>query len=150
MNDDFMEVTYDKFLFRVKRDCLYHPEECWVKKERDWVTVGVSDFLQKVVGDVAFLELPEAGTGLTQGGEAGTMETIKTTVTLISPVGGTIKEVNGELDENPQLVNTDPYGAGWIFKVAPGDWEADKKGLLDAQTYFPKMEEKIKAEMAKK
>lgn len=150
MNDDFMEVTYDKFTFRVMKNYLYHPEECWAKESGGLVLVGVSDFLQKVVGDVAFLELPEAGTELTPGGEAGTMETIKTTVSLISPVGGTIKEVNGELDENPQLVNTDPYGAGWIFKVAPGDWEADKKGLLDAQTYFPKMEEKIKAEMAKK
>jgi glycine cleavage system H protein len=147
---DYLEVTYDKFLFRVRKGFLYHPEECWAKEEGDLITVGVTDFLQRVVGDVAFLELPEAGTGLTQGGEAGTMETIKTTVTVISPVGGTIKEVNGELDENPQLVNTDPYGAGWIFKVASADWEADKKGLLDAQSYFLKMEEKIKAEMAKK
>jgi glycine cleavage system H protein len=78
------------------------------------------------------------------------METIKTTVALISPVGGTIQEVNGELDENPQLVNTDPYGVGWIFKVAPRNWEADRKSLLNAEAYFPKMEEKIKVEMAKK
>lgn len=150
MNDDFMEVTYDKFTFRVMKNYLYHPEECWAKESGGLVLVGVSDFSQKVVGDVAFLELPEAGTELTPGGEAGTMETIKTTVSLISPVGGTIQEVNGELDENPQLVNTDPYGAGWIFKVAPGDWEADKKVLLDAEAYFPKMEAKIKEEMAKK
>ena len=87
---------------------------------------------------------------MTQDGEAGTMETIKTSVMLISPVGGIIKEVNGGLDENPQLINTDPYGEGWLFKVAPGDWEGDKKFLLDAQTYFPKMEAKIKEEMAKK
>lgn len=150
MGEDFLEVTYDKFTFRVKTACLYHPEECWAIEEGGLVLVGVSDFLQKVVGDVAFLELPEAGTVLTQGGEAGTMETIKTTISLISPVGGTIQEVNGELDENPQLVNTDPYGAGWIFKVVPVNWEADRRGLMDARVYFPKMEEKIKAEMAKK
>ena len=150
MNEEVMEVTYDKFTFRVRKDYWYHPEECWAKGSGGLVIVGVSDFLQKVVGDVAFLELPEAGAELTPGGEAGTMETIKTTVSLISPVGGTIQEVNGELDENPQLVNTDPYGAGWIFKVAPRNWEADRKGLLNAEAYFPKMEEKIKAEMAKK
>jgi glycine cleavage system H protein len=150
VNDDFMEVTYDKFTFRVRKDYWYHPEECWAKESGGLVLVGVSDFLQKVVGDVAFLELPEAGAELTPGGEAGTMETIKTTVALISPVGGTIQEVNGELDENPQLVNTDPYGVGWIFKVAPRNWEADRKSLLNAEAYFPKMEEKIKVEMAKK
>jgi glycine cleavage system H protein len=147
---DYLEVTYDKFVFRVMKNYFYHPEECWAKEEGGLILVGITDFLQKTVGDVAFFELPEAGAELTPGGEAGTMETIKTTVALISPVGGTIQEVNGELDENPQLVNTDPFGAGWIFKVVPGNWEADQKGLMDARTYFPKMEEKIKAEMAKK
>jgi glycine cleavage system H protein len=78
------------------------------------------------------------------------METIKATVALISPVSGKIKEVNRGLDENPQLINTDLYGEGWLFKLAPGNWEADKKVLLDAEAYFPKMEAKIKEEMAKK
>jgi glycine cleavage system H protein len=145
-----MEVTYDKFTFRVMKNYLYHPEECWAKEEGGLVKVGVSDFLQKTVGDVAFLELPEVGAELTQEEEAGTMETIKATVALISPVSGKIKEVNRGLDENPQLINTDPYGEGWLFKLAPGNWEADKKVLLDAETYFPKMEAKIKEEMAKK
>ncbi len=150
MGSDFMEVTYDKFTFRVRKEYLYHPEECWAKEEKGLVIVGVTDFLQKTVGDVAFLELPEAGAELTRDGGAGTMETIKTSVMIISPVGGIIREVNGELDENPQLINTDPYGEGWLFKVAPEDWEGDKKFLLDAQTYFPKMEAKIREEMAKK
>jgi glycine cleavage system H protein len=147
---DYLEVTYDKFVFRVMKRFFYHLEECWAKEEGGLILVGVTDFLQKTVGDVAFLELPEAGTEVTRDGYAGTMETIKTTVMLISPVGGRIKEVNGGLDDNPQLVNTDPYGEGWLFKVAPSDWEGDKKVLLDAQTYLPKMEEKIKIEMAKK
>ena len=151
MSIDYLEVTYDKFVFRVMKSYFYHPEESWAKEEGGLILVGITDFLQKTVGDVAFFELPEAGAELTQGGEAGTMETIKVNVSLISPVGGIIQEVNKELlDENPQLVNTDPYGAGWIFKVAPGDWEADRKGLVDARTYFPKMEEKIKEAMAKK
>ena len=71
MNDDFMEVTHDKFTFRVMKDYWYHPEECWVKQEDGIIAVGVTDFLQKTVGDVAFLELPRAGTELSRGDEAG-------------------------------------------------------------------------------
>ena len=149
MNEDFLEVTQDKFTFRVMKDYWYNPEECWAKEERGTITVGVTDFLQKTVGDVAFLELPQAGTELSRGDEAGSMETIKATVALISPVSGKIQEVNPSLDENPQLINTDPYGEGWVFKVIPSDWPADRQVLWDAETYFPKMEGKIKAEMAK-
>ena len=150
MNDDFMEVTYDKFTFRVMKDYLYHPEECWAKEEGGVIKVGVSDYLQKIAGDVAFVELPEAGEEVSREGGAGTLETIKTSIMLISPVGGKIQEVNGELDENPQLINTDPYGEGWLFKITPDDWEGDKKNLLDASAYFPRMEAKIREEMAKK
>ncbi len=150
MGNDFMEVTYDKFLFRVKKDLLYHPEECWAKEEDALITVGVTDFLQRVIGDVAFLKLPDTHAEVEPGGYAGTMETIKSTVDIISPVGGRIKEGNAKVDENPQLVNTDPYGEGWLFKVIPNDWEGDNKKLMDAGTYFPKMEEKIRMEMSKK
>jgi glycine cleavage system H protein len=150
VSEDFMEATHDKFVFRVMKNYLYHPEECWAQVEGGLVKVGVSDFLQKTVGDVAFLELPEAGTELTRDGEAGIMETIKATVALISPVSGKIKEVNRGLDDNPQLINTDPYGEGWLYRVAPGNWEVDKKVLLDAHTYFPIMEAKIKEETGKK
>ena len=150
VSDDFMEVTYDKFVFKVMKRYFYHPEECWAKEEDGIITVGVTDFLQRTVGDVAFLELPGAGKEVARDGGAGTLETIKTSIMLISPVGGKIQEVNAGLDENPQLINTDPYGEGWLFKIAPEDWEGDRKNLLDAPAYFPRMEAKIKEEMAKK
>ncbi len=150
MVDDFLEVAYDKFLFRVRQDLLYHPEECWARQEGNLIIVGVTDFLQRVVGDVVFLKLPEEGKEVDAGGYAGSVETIKTTIDIYSPVGGRIKEVNKALEDDAQAVNTDPYGEGWLFKVIPADWEGDKRKLMDAQTYFPKMEEKIKAEMAKK
>ncbi len=149
MSNDFMEVTHDKFIFRVKSSYLYHPDECWVKRDGEQVTVGITDFFQKTVGDVIFIELPETGTELTKGDEAGMIETIKVNVTLISPVSGAIKEVNSGLGDNPQWVNTEPYGEGWLFKMAPSDWEADKKELTEARVYFSRMEEKIKKEMAK-
>lgn len=144
-----MEVTHDKFIFRVKSSYFYHPDECWAKEEGGLVTIGITDFFQKTVGDVIFIELPETGTKLTKGDEAGMIETIKVNVTLISPVSGAIKEVNSGLGDNPQWVNTEPYGEGWLFKMAPSDWEADKKELMEARVYFLRMEEKIKKEMAK-
>ena len=149
MSEDFMEVTYDKFLFTVKHDYLYHPEESWAKEDGDLITVGVTDFFQKTAGDVAFIELPEIGTEVAMGGEAGVIETIKITVSPISPVSGLIKEVNTGLRDNPQWVNNDPYGEGWLFKVVPSNWEGEKKDLMDADTYFPRMEGKIREEMAK-
>ena len=150
MSSDFLEVTHDKFIFRVKSSYLYHPDECWVRNDDDLVTVGVTDFFQKTIGDAIYIELPGSGTELVKGDEAGMIETIKVNVTVISPVSGTVKEVNRGLGDNPQWVNNDPYGEGWLFKIAPNDWEADKKGLMEARTYFSIMEEKINNEMAKK
>ncbi len=150
MSDDFIEATYDKFLFKVKSGYLYHPEESWAKKDGDLIAVGVTDFFQKTAGDVVFIELPEIGNEVTRGNEVGVIETIKVTISPISPVSGLIKEVNSGLGDNPQWVNDDPYGEGWIFRVVPSNWEADKKELLAAETYFQKMEMKIREEMAKK
>jgi glycine cleavage system H protein len=149
VSNDFMEMTYDKFIFRIESSYLYHPDECWVKRNGDLVTVGVTDFFQKTIGDVIFIELPETGTEVTKGDEAGMIETIKVNVTLISPVSGTIKEVNRGLVDNPQWVNSEPYGEGWLFKMAPSDWETEKKELMEARVYFSLMEKKITKEMGK-
>jgi glycine cleavage system H protein len=150
LRGDSLEVTYDKFVFRAKTGYFYHPEECWAAQEGDLIRIGVTDFLQKIVGDLVFLDLPKTGDQIIRDGYAGTMETIKTTVDLVCPVGGRIAGVNSGLIDNPQPINSDPYGEGWLFKVVPSDWEVDKKNLMDDQTYFPKMEAKIKEEMAKK
>ena len=149
MTNDLMEMTYDKFIFRVESSYLYHSDECWVKRDGNLVTVGITDFFQKTMGDVIFIELPETGSELTKGDEAGMIETIKVNVTVISPVSGTIKEVNEGLKDNPQWVNSEPYREGWLFKMAPSDWETDKKELMEARLYFSRMEEKIRKETAK-
>lgn len=145
----YLETTYDKFIFRASVDCLYHPEECWVREDGGLLVVGVTDFQQKVGGDIAFVETLETGSEVKQGGGAGTLETIKTTLTVVSPVSGEISEVNSSLEDDPQLINTDPFGEGWLYKIKPSNWEGEKANLLDAQTYFPKMEEKIRREMEK-
>lgn len=149
MTNDLMEMTYDKFIFQVESSYLYHPDECWVKRDDDLVTVGITDFFQKTMGDVIFIELPEAGSELTKGAVAGMIETIKVNVTVVSPVSGTIKEVNEGLKDNPQWVNSEPYGEGWLFKMAPSNWETDKKEFMQARVYFSRMEEKIRKEMTK-
>jgi len=144
-----MEATYEKFIFKVSVDCLYHPKECWVREDGSLLLVGITDFQQRIIGDVAFIEALEIGSKVKQGEKAGILETIKTTLTLISPVSGEIAEVNAELNENAQLINNDPFGEGWIYKIKPSSWENEKPGLMDAKTYFPKMEEKIQNEMQK-
>lgn len=149
MSDQFMESTYDKFIFKASVDCLYHPKECWVREDGNLLLVGITDFQQKVIGDVAFIEALEIGTKVKQGENAGILETIKTTLTLISPVSGEIVEVNGQLEDDPQLINNDPFSEGWIYKIKPSSWENEKPVLMDAKTYFPKMEENIRKEMQK-
>lgn len=150
MSDSFIEVTYDKFIFKVERGSLYHPSECWARREGDLAVVGVTDFLQKTAGDVAFVELPEVGAQLSQNGEAGVVETIKTTLTLISPLSGEVQEINPLLDEEPQLLNADPFSSGWLFKLNPSRWEEESGHLMDAETYLPLMRKKIEQDLSKK
>jgi len=144
MSGNFVEVTYDKFTFRVDQSCFYHPNETWAREEDDLIVVGVTDFLQTNSGDVAFLEAPEVGAELTQGGDAGIIETIKTTVTLSSPVSGTVVEVNTTLADEPELINSDAHGAGWIMKIKPSNWATEKGNLLSPKAYLPIMEVKAK------
>jgi len=159
MGQDMMEATHDKFVFKVKKGYLYHPAECWVREDGELLTVGITDFLQKTSGSILELELPVLGAEIAQGGNAGTIETKpnrafktspKLVITIISPASGTIKEVNSDLEENTTPISADPFGAGWLFKIAPSNWEAEKTTLMTAEEYFPVMEKKIVREMKKK
>jgi len=148
--EGFLETTYDKFIFRVKEGYLYLKEDFWVKIEGNSALVGISDFLQKARGDVAFLETVEVGHEVRQGEEIGTIETIKATFGIISPVTGLVMETNPKLEGSPYLINEDPYGEGWIYKIQTTRLEEDRKGLLSAGDYLELMKEKIKQEMEKK
>ncbi len=146
---EFLEHKYEKFIFRVKAGYLYSPEEFWADIQGKTATVGLTDFLQKAKGDVAFLETVEPGTEVKRGDEIGKIETIKATFSIISPVSGKISEVNPEMDASPYLINHDPYGAGWIYRIELSDPEGDKAQLMEAQEYFEAMKDKI-AQEAKK
>src|SRR5262252_8015221 len=105
----------------------------WVTVDGKTATVGISDFAQAQLGDVVFLELPKPGRKLSKGEAFGTIESVKAASDLYSPIDGTIAEVNQNLTAHPELVNSDPYGEGWIMKVdLAGGVPAD---LMDEATY---------------
>ncbi len=139
----FLEAASGKFVFRVKEGCLYNRDDFWVEVKGGVATVGITDYLQRTKGDVAFLETVEAGAEVRQGQEAGKVETIKATFGIISPVTGRVAEVNAELEASPHLINQDPYGEGWVYRIEPTDFEGDKGDLLRSGDYLELMKEKI-------
>ena len=104
----------------------------WVRIEGDIATVGITDFAQDQLGDVVFVELPTIGKTLTQGENAAVVESVKTASDIYSPVSGEVIEVNSSLVEEPENINAEPYGNGFLFKVKISD---QPTGLLDAAAY---------------
>ena len=107
----------------------------WIRMEDDGtVTVGVTNHAQEALGDVVFVELPEVGADLAVDGEAGVVESVKAASDLYAPITGEIIAINPALEDNPELVNSDPYGEGWFFRMKPSD-TAELEELLDADGY---------------
>ena len=117
--------------FEVPENLYYHKEYLWAKVEGDKVKVGMSDFAQKQLNDIVYVELPSAGDEITQNEPFGTLESVKAVSDLIAPISGTIEKVNEELESKPELLNEDPYGEGWLLIVAPTNLDADLKNILD-------------------
>jgi glycine cleavage system H protein len=137
----YLETTVDKFIFRIATDRLYSREGVWAMDAGapGRVRLGLSDFAQQRNGDAAFVHLKPAGTRLTAGEEFGELETIKATLGLISPAAGEIVEVNQDLDLNPENINQDPYGKGWLAVIRAADWEAARARLLEPAAYLAVM-----------
>jgi len=110
---------------------LYTNDHEWITKKGPW-KIGVSDFAQNALGDLTFVELPNVGDHFDKGQEFGTLESTKSVSPLYMPAGGTVKAVNEELANAPELVNQDPYGKGWIIEIEAAD---SLDGLLDAAAY---------------
>jgi len=100
---------------------VYSKEHEWVKMDADVATVGITDYAQASLGDIVYVELPRVGAVLTQFGSIGVVESVKAVSDIFTPVGGEVTATNGELDNAPQSVNSDPYGAGWFYKVKLAD-----------------------------
>lgn len=146
----YLETTVDKFIFRVATDRFYSAEGIWALAEGERIRVGMTDFLQQFSGDVAFAEVTSEGTVLAPGDEVAVIETIKTNVSLPSPVGGTIAEVNPAMELSPEVINQDPYGEGWFAVIEARDWPTDRAALLDPQAYFELMKGQAEAEAKKR
>jgi glycine cleavage system H protein len=115
-------------------DLRYTRDHEWLRLEKGQGIVGITDFAQDALGDVVFVELPAVGATFTQGQTFGVVESNKTVSDLFAPVAGRVLEVNSKLRDAPELVNQDPYGAGWMIRIAPTQSE-DAEGLLDAAAY---------------
>ncbi len=115
-------------------DMHYHKEHTWIKKDGDTCLVGISDFAQDQLGEVAFVDMPETGAHFNANDEFGTVESLKSVNALFMPVSGTVVEVNAALEDTPTLINASCYGDGWIIRIKADDaTEAD--GLLDSESY---------------
>ncbi len=113
---------------------LYSKEHEWVKIDGDRATVGITDYAQDSLGDIVYVELPKVGATVAQFGPVGVVESVKAVSDLFTPVGGEILEVNASLENDPALVNREPFEGGWLFKLKlPGG--SQSAGLLSASDY---------------
>lgn len=118
----------------VPSNLYYTKDHEWLRVEGDTAWAGVTDFAQSELGDIVFIEIETLGETLKQGEVFGTIEAVKTVSDMFMPVGGEILEVNPAITDTPDVVNKDPYGAGWMIKISMTD-PAEVSGLLDAEKY---------------
>jgi glycine cleavage system H protein len=115
-------------------DLLYHPEHDWARVENEIATCGITWFAQDALGEVVFIDLPEVGVSVTQNEPYAEVESVKAVSDVYAPLSGEVLEVNAALSDNPERVNEDPYGDGWLVKVKLSD-SAEQSQLMDAAAY---------------
>ena len=118
----------------IPTDLKYTDQHEWVKLAGATATVGVTDHAQNALGDITFVELPDPDAELSKGGEACVIESAKAAASIYAPADGTVADVNTALEDDPSPVNSDPYGAGWIYTIALAD-PSQLDGLMDAAAY---------------
>ena len=115
-------------------DLLYHPEHDWARIEGDNATLGITWFAQDALGEVVFFDPPEVGSTITAGDSYAEVESVKAVSDVIAPLSGEIVEVNTDLGDSPETINSDPYGEGWLVKVKLSD-PSETESLLDQGSY---------------
>ena len=119
----------------IQSDLLYRETHEWVRVEDDGnIVVGISDHAQEALGDMVFVELPEPGMSYQQGEACAVVESVKAASDIYAPVSGEVIAANGDLEDSPELVNSSPYGDGWLFRMIPSD-QSEIEGLLGADAY---------------
>jgi len=146
---EYLQFSVDKFTFRVATDRYYSDTGVWAKWEGGNVQIGISDYLQQRSGDVAFTEVKPSGVWVDFGEEVASMETIKVNISLPSPVSGTVILTNPRMSTEPEIINLDPYGEGWLATIKVKDKHTQVEQLLDAQTYYIKIKHEAEQEAGK-
>lgn len=126
---------------KIEKDLLYTKDDEWLRVEEDEATVGISDYAQDSLSDIVYLELPEAGESFDEGEPFGVVESVKAAADLFMPVAGEIIEVNEGLMDEPEVVNTDPYGQAWMVRIKLED-ASQLDDLMDAEAYSAYCEER--------
>ncbi len=124
----------------VKKDLYYSEDHEWVREDEDLLVIGVTDFAQEELGDIVFVELPELDEEFDKDDSFGVLESVKAVSDTFIPVSGRVVEVNENLLDNPELINDDPYGEGWLIKIDPAD-DSELDELLSAEEYAEFIEE---------
>ncbi len=117
----------------VPKKLQYSKTHEWVREDEDIVTIGITDHAQCMLGDLVYVELPEVEAGFEIGEECAVLESVKAAADVFCPVSGEVVEINTLLLDHPQLINEDPYGRGWLFRLRP--FEKERPELLDAEEY---------------
>ena len=125
----------------IPAELRYTAEHEWLAVDGSVASVGITDYAQRALGDVVYVSVPAPGTRVTAGEPCGEVESTKSVSDIYSPVDGEIAEVNSDVDDDPGLVNSDPYGAGWLMKVRIAGDGSEPAGLLTAQEYADLTEE---------
>ena len=129
--------------YELNEGLYYSDDHVWVAAEGSLVRIGITDYAQKKLGEIVFAELPDVGSEVKRKESFGTLESVKAVSDLISPMSGTVKEVNSEITDNPELLNKDPYGKGWLMVIEPQSLESELKTLMDlnaAKEWLEKLE----------
>jgi len=130
--------------YDIPDELYYHGEHSWARVDGTKVTVGMSDFFQKEAGDIVFVDLPEEEDDVNQGEVCGKIQSRKWIGKLVSPVSGEIIEINEELEDDTSLINTDPYGEGWIIVIEASDLDSDLGNLIHGDAVADFIDKEIK------
>jgi glycine cleavage system H protein len=139
-----MEAMADIKGYNLPDDLYYHKDHSWARVNGTKVTVGMNDFFQKEAGDIVFVDLPEEEEEVSQGEVCGKIQSRKWIGKLVAPVSGEIAEINEDLEEDTSLINSDPYGKGWILVLEASGLEEDLANLMKGSDVAPFIEEEIK------
>lgn len=128
--------------YNIPEDVKYHAEHMWARVEGDLVVVGVTDFAQKLAGDIVYVDMPMEGDEVIKDKPFGTVETGKWVGKIYAPVSGEVEEYNEDVEDDALVINEDPYGGGWVIKIRPEDM-SEMDDLLTAGDYVPIIDAKL-------